>query len=152
MPSRSLECRNSQRSAPLVVEHASELPRRVDLAVGLLLLVLSISGCSDQHLKYSVNVDQARETLVVALDGWRRGQSPGDLQGIDPAIVVQDADWLAGARLLAYEVDPEVEPQDANLMARVRLTLKGRDGRKSTKTVRYVVGTAPSLTVLRAAM
>jgi hypothetical protein len=48
-----------------------------------------------------------------------------------------------------YEVLDGGKPESANLVARVKLSLEDKEGAKSEKTVTYLVGTAPVLTVFR---
>jgi hypothetical protein len=62
---------------------------------------------------------------------------------------------MAGAKLVDYELLGDGKAQDANLRIQVKLTLSdpGQDKGKSTeKTVWYVVGTSPSVTVFRDAL
>ena len=67
-------------------------------------------------------------------------------------MTVQDFDWAAGAKLIDYQVIDDGKAYDANLRVQVKLTLSnpGKDkGKAAEKTVWYVVGTSPSVTVFR---
>jgi hypothetical protein len=67
-------------------------------------------------------------------------------------MTVQDFDWEAGARLIDYQVVDDGQAADANLRVRVQLTLSGPGpdrGKTTEKTVWYLVGTSPSVTVFR---
>ncbi|MCE9529057.1 MAG: hypothetical protein K8R36_23665, partial [Planctomycetales bacterium] len=77
------------------------------------------------------------------------GDTPETLQEQDPPIIVQDFDWLGGAKLVAFEILDDDKPVDANLVAKVKLTLKDKAGAQTEKTVTYLVGTAPKMTVFR---
>ena len=55
---------------------------------------------------------------------------------------------MTGKKLVDYEVIGEGKEVDANLIAQVKLTLEDK-GSQIEKTVTYVVGTAPKLTVFR---
>lgn len=112
------------------------------LVIGLLV------GCGGPRA-YKVNPETARQTLIQVLDHWQAGETPESLRDLTPEIVVQDFDWAGGAKLTEYEIDGDGEARDANLYVTVRLSLVASDGRESTKVVRYVVGTAPVLTVFR---
>ncbi len=114
------------------------------------LISLPSSGCGNQR-RTAEPVDPvvARSTLRVALDAWKEGKSPADLGTHKPTIVAQDADWTRGARLDAYEVLDAGEEKDANLECRVRLSLVDVNGKPIERSVIYVVGTAPVLTVFR---
>ena len=64
-------------------------------------------------------------------------------------MVVQDRDWQQGVELVDYEIAGPGDAQDANLICDVQLTLRGSDGTSTEKTVTYIVGTDPVLTVFR---
>lgn len=113
------------------------------------MLLIALPGCADGRRSPPVKVDVARDTLRAALDKWLSGATPDSLQKESPSIVVQDFDWSGGAKLVAFEVLDGDEPVDANLVARVKLTLQTKDGAPAEKTVTYIVGTSPVLTVFR---
>jgi hypothetical protein len=112
------------------------------------MIASALAGCGGNP-RYPVNPNVAQETLKTTLDGWKSGKTPSDLKTADPAIVVQDADWSGGAKLMSYEVQPDATPVDANLVAKVKLTLESADGKKKEKMATYLVGTEPVLTVFR---
>jgi hypothetical protein len=114
--------------------------------VGLSLAV----GCAEGPPKSApVNANIARDTLTAAMDSWKFGETPASLQELTPSIVVQDLDWENGLKLVDYEVVDDSREVNANLYAKVKLTLEDPNGEKSEKTVTYVVGTSPVLTVFR---
>lgn len=115
------------------------------LCLAALLLAL---GCGP-HRNAPVNVQEAQQTLKATLEKWKQGSQPADLQAASPQIVVQDMDWSAGAKLLDFELLGAGEPVDANLIAQVKLKLLSPEGKAAEKTVTYVVGTSPVLTVFR---
>jgi hypothetical protein len=115
----------------------------------LFLLTLASSGCGGPYQSAPVNVSKAQELLVEVLDNWKSGEPAAALQEQSPSIVVQDFDWLGGAKLVQYEILDEGKPENANLVAKVKLTLQDKRGTKTEKTVTYLVGTAPALTVFR---
>lgn len=110
--------------------------------------LLVLSACSGNP-SYPVQADKAHETLDKVMSGWMLGQTIEDFKAADPTIVIQDVDWSGGSKLIAYEVLPDPKPVDDNLQAKVRLNLETKDGKKEEKTVTYLVGTAPVLTVFR---
>lgn len=110
------------------------------------LLVLLAAGCADRPAAAPVVPDKARAALKAALDAWKAGRPIESLAADTPPVVAQDFDWMAGAKLDAYELVGDGTPLDANLRVAVRLTLKG----KGVKTVHYIVGTDKTLTVFRA--
>ncbi len=118
--------------------------------IGTALCMLVLAGCSSGPYESApVNPEIARETLNAALESWKEGAAIEALKEESPSIVVQDFDWSAGMKLLDYEVLDDGKPESANLVARVKLSLEDKEGAKSEKTVTYVVGTAPVLTVFR---
>lgn len=110
--------------------------------------VVVLAGCGGPRL-YKVKPEVARQTLTQVLDQWKSGETPESLRSAQPEIVVQDFDWSGGATLVNYEVLGDGEPRDANLVAKVKLTLLNSEGKESTKNVTYLVGTQPVLTVFR---
>ena len=88
-----------------------------------------------------VEPEKARAALRTALDAWKAGRPIESLAGESPPIVAQDFDWMAGGRLVEYQVLGDGTAEDANLRVRVELTVRNPHGRTSTKTVAYIVGT-----------
>lgn len=118
---------------------------------GLLVAALvALTGCSAGPPKAApVEPEKALAALRTALDAWKAGKTPDSLGQANPPVVAQDLDWMAGAKLTDYKVLGEGTPEDANLRVRAQLTLVTQ-GRTATKTVTYIVGTDPKLTVFRA--
>ena len=119
------------------------------LVVSCATAALLLSGCSHSPRAAPVDATRAHEALKTALDGWKKGDSPSALQD-GSSITVQDVDWLAGARLVDYQVDGESKAVEANLYVPVKLTLRTTKGKEVRKKVNYVVGTSPIVTVFRA--
>ena len=116
----------------------------------ILFLAFALTGCGDRAKRAAkVEPDKARATLTQALDAWKAGKTPDDLKSQSPSIVAQDFDWLGGMKLSSYEVLGSGEERDANLECPVKLSLVGKDGKSVKKTVTYIVGTDPVLTVFR---
>lgn len=113
------------------------------------LCVVMAIGCGRSGTPYPVKTDVAQKTLVSTMESWKEGKTPDSLQKASPSVVVQDMEWASGAKLLAYEVLDGAKAVDANLIAKVKLKLTNASGKEMEKTVTYVVGTAPKLTVFR---
>ncbi len=67
-------------------------------------------------------------------------------------MTVQDLDWAGGAKLIDYQILDDGKALDANLSVRVKLVFDGlgkTPGKSAEKTVWYLVGTSPSVTVFR---
>lgn len=116
-----------------------------------MLIVLSVTiqgiGCSEPADDVRPNV--AKETLITALTAWKNGDSPPLLQEKSPAIVVQDMDWTAGAKLQDFQLQGDGKSVGANLSIEVELTLVDAAGASTQQKVWYLVGTDPALTVFR---
>ena len=120
------------------------------VAALIAILAAAVSGCSPvQQTAAAVDPARARETLRTALESWKKGDAPDALKSASPAIVVQDLDWMAGQRLVNYEVVNDGANDNANLRIPVKLTLRTASGAETNKNVTYVVGTNPALTVFR---
>jgi hypothetical protein len=119
------------------------------LALAALLSLLSGGGCGANPRAAAVDPPRARETLRATLDRWKSGETIAALKNASPPVVAQDFDWMAGRRLVAYEITGDGKDDDANLRIPVTLTLRTDRGKEVTKRVSYVVGTSPTLTVFR---
>ena len=110
----------------------------------------NLAGCgSGVYQSAPVDEDVASDTLTQVLDSWKEGETPDSLQEQSPKITVQDFDWTSGMKLVSYEIVGEPKAVNANLIAKVKLNLEDKSGSASEKTVTYVVGTSPQLTVFR---
>lgn len=123
---------------------------RFSICFALITGLVAAAGCGGGPVAAPVEPDKARTALRTTLDAWKAGQKPDTLAQARPPIVAQDMDWLAGATLTDYQLLDDGKAEDANLRARVKLSLKSDRGKTMTKTAVYVVGTDPTLTVFRA--
>jgi hypothetical protein len=115
----------------------------------LALLAVLVAGCSASRYSDPVDPERARETLNTVLEGWKKGDSPTVLKDGTPSISVQDADWLAGAKLVDYQLTSEGKAVASNLRVPVILTIRSKQGKDVKKNVNYIVGTSPVLTIFR---
>jgi hypothetical protein len=132
--------------APLI---RSGAPGQKPWRGALLLVVMVLAGCGGTQRAADVDPERARDALKTTLDGWRKGDAADALKDGSPSIVAQDLDWLAGVKLVDYKVSGEGKSIAANLYVPVALTLKLPNGKEVKKSVTYVVGTSPYLTVFR---
>jgi hypothetical protein len=132
--------------------HRSRLSHRTAIgrlgAVLVVLAALPLAGCWGTSRAHAVDPPRAREALKAALEHWKGGQGPESLRSSTTPMTVQDFDWAGGARLIDYQILGDGKAMDANLSVRVKLVL-GRPGKAAEKTVWYLVGTSPSVTVFR---
>ena len=119
------------------------------------LATLLLPGCGDPGRAHAVSEPRARDALRAALDGWKKGETPKSLASSGAPMIVQDFEWESGAKLVDYELVDDGKAYDANLRIQVKLTLYGGQGQAKTaaknmeKTVWYLVGTSPQVTVFR---
>ncbi|MHB1559190.1 MAG: hypothetical protein ACYC61_17185 [Isosphaeraceae bacterium] len=111
------------------------------------LAVAAAPGCGRQQ---PADPDQARATLVLALDAWRDGRTIDDVSGGSPSIVVADPSWKAGYRLSRYEVADTTRAAGFDLKIPVELWLENPQGKPVREKVKYTVSIRPSRTVIRA--
>ncbi|MCA9059893.1 MAG: hypothetical protein KDA85_15405 [Planctomycetaceae bacterium] len=116
-----------------------------------LVIIASIScGCSEPRAA-PVDVSIARETLIEVLEHWKNGETPESLRSRSPEIVVQESLWSDGRQLRDFQLNGEGRVEDANWFCEVELTLESSNGRDpETRTITFVVGTDPVLTVFHA--
>ena len=114
------------------------------------MLALILPGCSGASA-HAVDPSRARDALVTALDHWKRGDDLRALASSATPMTVQDFDWQGGAKLIDYQLLSEGQERDANLSVKVKLTLAHKQGKSKPveKSVYYLVGTSPSVTVFR---
>jgi hypothetical protein len=124
-------------------------PRRPSRRVAVLIAVVFVVGCGVSERAAPLDVGLAREALKTSLECWKKGDSAAALKSSSPSIVAQDPDWVAGTRLVAYELENDGKTETANLFIPVKLTLTMKNGKQTTKTVTYVIGTSPHLMVFR---
>ena len=118
------------------------------------LATLLLPGCGDPSRAHAVNELTARDALKTALDGWKKGETPSSFAAASPPMIVQDFEWESGAKLVDYELVDDGKAYDANLRVQVKLKLTGgaaksTAGKDTEKTVWYLVGTSPKVTVFR---
>lgn len=123
------------------------LPRSLLRLALLALAALLAAGCTETVAPTPLDNTKALAALKTTLDAWRKGESTDSLK---PSIIAQDMEWQGGAKLVDYAIEGEGQKVDSNLRARVKLTLKGKDGKDATKTAQYLVTTSPAVTVFRA--
>jgi hypothetical protein len=124
------------------------ISRRQFLLAATPVAVLSGAGCGGSA-NAPVDVGVARETLTAALESWKRGDKIDALQKGSPPIYVIDQEWQDGAVLKDYRLVGDGEAKDANLFCPVALTVRAPGGAEATRTVTYIVSTAPNRTVSR---
>jgi len=121
------------------------------MRLGIFASLVFLTGCGDK-VGAPVKVEVAQQTLITVMDGWKEGIDPEDLRQGKPPIVVQEAEWNNGAKLLDYEILSDDQTSGPNLVATVKLKLSSPEGKAVEKTATYIVTTSPSHTVYRNTM
>src|SRR5687768_13356254 len=114
----------------------------VKMALAVALAACAITGCG-RGGSPSLNEDVARSSLTVFLEAWKKGERPTALASQSPEIIVGDAQWNQGARLVAYRVLDSVANDGSNLHQPVELELEDGAGKRTRQQVKYIVGTSP---------
>jgi hypothetical protein len=110
------------------------------------LACIPSAGCGYTAQDLALDEVRAREACTRFLTAWQEGRAPADLR---PDITGSDYDWKAGKKLVSFELLSDEVSDGTNLHIPVRLTLQAGDGRKSSSSAVYVVGTSPVVTVFR---
>ena len=124
-------------------------PRRSSLRMVAFVAIAFLAGCGVRQRAAPLDEELARSSLKAALDGWKKGDSPATLKNGSPSIIAQDPDWVTGARLVAYEYAGDSRRVAENLFVPVKLTLKAKNGKQTSQSVTYVIGTSPHVMVFR---
>ena len=91
----------------------------------------------------------AMDSMKLFLETWRDQGTAESLKDRSPSVVVKDADWDLGHKLLAFEIPTSGDDDGSNLYLDVKLTLKDETGEQRDKTIRYVIGTKPLVSIFR---
>lgn len=124
------------------------LHRRAGTVAAALLVGALLTGCGDGGGRdLSLDKELARSSLAKFLDSWKQGQTPAALESADPPITGRDVDWDNGLKLADYKIESAETVDGSNLHLSAALTIQGQP---QSRTVTYVVGTSPVVTVFRA--
>jgi hypothetical protein len=93
----------------------------------------------------SVTADKALQT---ALEAWKSGKSPADLEKGRPSIIMNEDDWRMGKRLLDFKMD-KGSLSGRQVRCRARLKLKDRDDKTIDREAVYIIDTTPRIVIVR---
>jgi hypothetical protein len=107
-----------------------------------------LSGCSAPTAAPVSDREQAKTLVQDLMSQWKSGTKWDQLsQQLPPVYVTEDL-WRNDAKLVDYSIDDE-----GMLGSNVRFTMTiqcmGKDGKMTSKTLRYLVTTTPALTFSR---
>lgn len=118
------------------------------VACASILLCLSLTaGCGHSARNLKLDKESARQSLSAFLDCWKSGGEPDALKSRSPAIIGRDTDWDNGNKLVSYTLGTETD-DGTNMHITAQLVVATRSG-QAPKTVDYIVGTSPVITVFR---
>lgn len=120
--------------------------RRIFLASAIVAIFMA-GGCARKNVPGDTPL--ARQSLTAALDSWKAGDPPSKIRESTPPIMMVDPAWDAGQKLESYEVVGQEADDGVNLTCPVKLVCADKNGKKSTAEIKYVVGTAPKITIFR---
>ena len=126
-----------------------KLARNLICLSASLLAIVALAGCKQGARSLPLDQDVARQSLETFLKSWKEGKKPADLKNATPSIVVGDPDWEAGKTLVDYKRLPEERSDGTNLHTSVEATLTDASGATRTRTINYIVGTSPVITIFR---
>ena len=92
--------------------------------------------------------EAAHGALTAALDAWKAGRKADEMRQQTPEVVVGDADWKQGRRLVGYQIGTGMF-DGKNLRVPVTLTIAQPPRGNRQLVVNYIVGTQPVVTLFR---
>jgi hypothetical protein len=107
-----------------------------------------VSGCGG-GLAPDSNPEDARTALEAALQAWKNGESPKDLESHNPALVMNDPDWRAGKTLLQYRMQSTGTMFGRQVRWEVQIKVKDRSGKTTERKANYIIDTIPRLVIVR---
>jgi hypothetical protein len=119
--------------------------KRSALLVALSLCLLQ--GCRG-GLGKDADPDEGGKALQTALQAWKEGKSPADLESMAPSIIMNEDAWRSGKRLLDFKVE-ESAMAGRQVRCRVRIKLADKDGRTVEQKATYIIDTTPRLVIVR---
>ena len=110
--------------------------------------VISLAGCG-KPLPENVDLEQARQALQTALDAWKAGKSNAELGSLQPPIVMNEADWTNGGRLLDYTMNEKGTLDGRQVRWVVQIKLQDKTGKASERKATYIIDTIPRIVIVR---
>ncbi|HZV03687.1 MAG TPA: hypothetical protein VE999_01225 [Gemmataceae bacterium] len=88
----------------------------------------------------SARLEEAKEYVQQALEVWKKGGKPDELNSLTPPIDFHEAMWNAGEKLVSFEVGAVRYIDKAKVVrCETRLTVRNRKGKERTEAVVYDV-------------
>ena len=107
------------------------------LLSSVMLTVATVSLACNGDAGGNPTAEDARKSLVTALETWRGGGKPAELASVDPPIHVIDSEWTNGQKLTGFEI---VREESAELDKRFTVKLVRTPPGKTEEVVYIVLG------------
>ena len=113
------------------------------------LLLCQLAGCGGQSvMEMATTPDEAKSTLVQALDAWKNGTSQKDLSEGKPPVFLQDPLFAKGVPLQGYTMENEGKVVGTGMSYIINQKLKGdADKEAKARRIAYRVVTRPNRAV-----
>jgi hypothetical protein len=116
------------------------------LRLAPLLLALA-GGCGSGSPAAEAKPDAARTALAAALQAWKDGRAPSELQSASPKTIVVDVDWNKGVKLVDFKLEDSDEPYGSE--RRIAGTFTLATPKPAARKWAYLVGTQGPVTIRR---
>ena len=111
------------------------------------MLACVLVGCS-RGLGPDANPTEAGPALQKALEAWKGGATPAELEKQTPSILMNEPDWHAGKRLVDFKMG-EPAMYGRQVRCKVQMTIEDKAGQKRQRDVNYIIDTTPRLVIVR---
>jgi hypothetical protein len=115
--------------------------------VFIALFVCVLPGC--RRAVVNSDAEQAGPALRTALEAWKSGKSPGDLEGLNPSIIMNEGDWESGKRLLEFKMEEKGTLVGRQIQWRVQVKIQDKGGKTQDRRVSYTIDTTPRIVIVR---
>jgi len=116
-------------------------------ALFIALALCLLPGCR-RALDPNADSGEADKALRTALEAWKSGKAPADLEKESPSIIMNEDDWRTGKRLLDYKMDAG-SLSGRQVRCRVQIKLQDKDNRTEERQAVYIIDTTPRIVIVR---
>jgi len=117
------------------------------LGIFTALALVSLSGCS-RGLGPDADTDVAASALQTAMEAWKDGKTPDDLEKGQPSIIMNEDDWRTGKKLMEFKVG-EAGIHGRQVRCRVQIKLQDKGGKTVEQRAVYIIDTTPRIVIVR---
>jgi hypothetical protein len=117
------------------------------LALSFALSLCLLPGCG-RGLGPDADPAEGERALRTALEAWKAGKAPGDLEREHPPILMNEDDWRTGKRLLDFKME-EGSLVGRQVRWRVGIKLQDKDGKAADRKAVYIIDTTPRIVIVR---